>query len=241
MKLHLEYTTENFNPDLCRSMLDTVNTFIAVPNKFAPNACLHVKITDTTFSCEVCNETHHQVEPKQEPAPVVVPDNGVLTVGGSVSETTSTPKTKICKGCNHEFVPSRGNSKFCSVGCRKTYFSKRKYHKTISDSREAKSEVINDSLIKKHCEICDSIFTPDDPNDKYCEKCINSFGLSGCDQLAENQRRQAEFDKANRAPLNKVCPKCGHSFLAKDKDQFYCDKCIAKALGVPKLDRSKKK
>lgn len=135
--------------------------------------------------------------------------------------------------CGKMFQPSNEDQKYCSHVCKDAAHEQRKAERA-GVTPEAET-----GLYKHICEVCEMPFEDNSPTQRFCEKCVSQFGYQECIGLAEDTKVRKTFESTRKIRpgdhLYKVCPKCGHNFDTTDPDQFYCDKCTAKALHQKKV------
>lgn len=138
--------------------------------------------------------------------------------------------------CGKTFKPSTDNQKYCSRECKEAAHKKR-----VAESTNKKENVVENKEIAQlydhKCEVCDMPYKDDRKFSRFCPKCLHSFGVIECNALAEDTRVKKMMEAENKKIKYKVCPRCGANFEPKEENQFFCDKCTARANKVPKIEK----
>jgi hypothetical protein len=196
-----------------------------------------------------CN-CHHQDTPsvkKEEPAPVSPepekPKKGQI------------PETFKCVVCDTEYKHGSDglkSHKFCSKKCRNKYYNDKhtekrriarfevqhKGIKIIPASQVQPIQVAKDPIPvskpivapeehhEKKCPLCELGFHPDDPSQKFCNRCLSSFGEEECKGLLQDKIAEEMAKKQKIHSKWRTCPKCAKDFEALH-DEMFCPRCTA--------------
>lgn len=132
--------------------------------------------------------------------------------------------------CKKKFQPTTEDQKYCCKDCKEAAHEKRKAEKigAVKEPETGKYSHI--------CEVCEMPFSDDSPTQRFCKKCVGTFGYNECLGLAADTLAKKQINVVKQGQRQyKVCPKCGHNFDTIDPNQFFCDNCTARALRLPKV------
>lgn len=118
-----------------------------------------------------------------------------------------------CKECGEEYFVKKVVKPplFCSGSCS-----------AIHRSKNTKSE-------KKECKLCSKLFTPTNPNSKFCSdrhfknclKCGKEFEIKNVAKIKDYCSQQCS---ATGKTYRKICKRCHESFDTTDSRRVYCDR-----------------
>lgn len=108
---------------------------------------------------------------------------------------------KVCLTCGKVFIAKDNRVKYCSAECRYRYWRPGK--KSVT---KIKKETV---VYQKKCAICDAAFSTILPQQIYCSEL--------CAKAAHKQQKYK----------NKICARCGASFITRHKTTKYCPACAA--------------
>lgn len=111
---------------------------------------------------------------------------------------------KICPVCGKEFTAKDDRTKYCSAECRHQHYHPAKPKEKPSPKR--KKESIQYS---RQCAICGANFTTKYPHKTYCSEV--------CAKIAHKNQKYKD----------KICAKCGATFMTRQETTKYCPKCAA--------------
>lgn len=165
------------------------------------------------------------------------------------------PETCKCVVCDTEYkYGSDGlkSDRFCSKKCRNKYYNDKQTEKRRIARFEAQhkgvkvipaSQVQPIQVVKnpipitkpivtpavhdsKKCPLCELGFHPDDPGQKFCNRCLSSFGEEECKGLLQDKIAKEMAEKEKIHSKWRTCPKCAKDFEAQH-DEMFCPKCTA--------------
>ena len=165
------------------------------------------------------------------------------------------PEVCKCVVCNTEYKYGNGelrSDRFCSKKCRTKYYNNRLTEKRRIARFEAKHEgikIIPASEVQpiqvdknpipvskpivapavhdeKKCPLCELGFHPDDPSQKFCNRCLSSFGEEECKGLLQDKIAKEMAEKEKFRSKWRTCPKCAKDFKA-EHDEMFCPRCTA--------------
>lgn len=202
-----------------------------------------------------CN-CHHDTPAvkKEEPAPAS-PEPKEPKKRHSPPKKGQIPETCKCVVCDTEYKYGNDGLKsdrFCSKKCRNKYYNDKQTEKRRIARFEAKhkgikiipaSEVQPIQVVKnpipvskpivasvvrdeKKCPLCELGFHPDDPSQKFCNRCLSSFGEEECKGLLQDKIAKEMVAKEKIRSKWRTCPKCAKDFEA-EHDEMFCPKCTA--------------
>ena len=146
------------------------------------------------------------------------------------------------------------SDRFCSKKCRTKYYNNRLTEKRRIARFEAKhdgikiipaSQVQTLQVVKDHipvsepiarpalpvttrrekkCLLCELSFIPDDPSQKFCNRCLSSFGEEECIGLLKDKIAKETAEKQTSKSKWRTCPKCAKDFEAQH-DEMFCPRC----------------
>lgn len=118
-------------------------------------------------------------------------------------EIKTEPKSieKVCLTCGKVFIAKDNRVKYCSAECRYRYWRPGKKSMT-----KIKKETV---VYNKQCAICGADFSTILPQQIYCSEL--------CAKAAHKQQKYKD----------KICARCGASFITRHKTTKYCPACAS--------------
>lgn len=197
-----------------------------------------------------CNCHHHDtpVVNKEEPTPAS-PEPKEPKKRRSPPKKGQIPETCKCVVCDTEYKYGNDglrSDKFCSKKCRYKYYNDRatekrriaryeaqhKGIKIIPASQVQPIQVVKNPIVapvardEKKCPLCELGFHPDDPSQKFCNRCLSSFGEEECKGLLQDKIAKEMAEKQKIHSKWRTCPKCAKDFEAQH-DEMFCPRCTA--------------